>query len=384
MIPSHPLLELLFSRLKQAERRALTLAISEADARAESLYLVGGSVRDLLLGRPQLDLDLALEGDALRLAERLASALSARATLHRRFGTAVLRGPDFALDLACTRSETYHRPGALPTVRPATISQDLARRDFTVNAVALCLSGPAAEQLLDPHGGRLDLERRRLRVLHSRSFQDDATRILRGLRYEARLGFRLDRGTLALVRRDLSYLDTISGARLRRELLALCDVEQCKIALARAQALGILRAIHPALSWDGRRHLALQRLRDWQWASEEAYLCLLAAAAGPGERGGLLDRLALDNKRVVGMAASVKEVAALPDPVGRVVSMWTARSKISGVWQPNASWWRQASLPAAWRRPWRLTACRRWPPSPPYRPNWREAASSGICAAVAL
>ena len=286
------LVELLFSRLNEAERHAITLSIREAEARGEPLYLVGGSVRDLLLGRPQLDLDLALEGDALALAQRLAAALGARATLHRRFGTSTVRGAGFSLDLARTRSETYLRPGALPSVRPASVVQDLARRDFTVNAMALALSRSQAGQLLDPHGGCGDLERRSLRVLHDRSFQDDATRILRCLRYEARLGFRPERRTMALLRRGLSYLDTISGTRLRRELLALCGLDGAARALGRARALGVLTAIHPALSWDGRRSRALRRLRGWRLASEEACLCLLAAAHS-NDRQGLVDRLAL-------------------------------------------------------------------------------------------
>jgi tRNA nucleotidyltransferase (CCA-adding enzyme) len=258
-------------------------------------------VRDLLLERSHLDVDLAVEGDAVSLAEELAAAVRARLAVHRRFGTASLRlpagqagGPDVGLDLAQTRGEHYDRPGALPSVRPAAIAQDLARRDFTVNALALGLAGGQAGLLLDPYDGQRDLAARRLRVLHERSFQDDATRILRGLRYEGRLGFRFEATTQRLLCRDLSYLETISGPRLRRELLAILAEDCAQRVLARAQALGVLPALHPALSFDRRRAAAFAAARRRPLAPlPEVYLCLLVAGAAPHQVEGALLRLAL-------------------------------------------------------------------------------------------
>jgi tRNA nucleotidyltransferase (CCA-adding enzyme) len=300
-MPEAPLIEKLLSRLSAPMAAILAETVKTARRRGVSLYLVGGGVRDLLLDRPHLDVDLAVEGDAASLAEELAAAVGARLTVHRRFGTAILRHPagqagaaDVGLDLAQTRDEHYDRPGALPSVRPATIAQDLARRDFTVNTLALGLAGEQAGRLLDLYDGQRDLVARRLRVLHGRSFQDDATRILRGLRYEGRLGFRLEPATQRLLCRDLSYLDTISGARLRRELLAILAEDCPERILGRAQALGVLSALHPALSFDRRRAAAFATARRRPLAPlPEVYLCLLAAGAAPNQVEGALLRLAL-------------------------------------------------------------------------------------------
>jgi len=300
-IPEAPLVEKLLSRLSAPMAVILTETVKAARRRGLSLYLVGGSVRDLLLERSHLDVDLAVEGDAASLAEELAAAVGARLAVHQRFGTASLRlpagqadGPDVGLDLAQTRDEHYDRPGALPSVRPATIAQDLARRDFTVNALALGLTGEQAGLLLDPYDGQQDLAARRLRVLHDRSFQDDATRILRALRYEGRLAFRLEPRTRRLLCRDLSYLDTISGARLRRELLAILAEDCPERILGRAQALGVLPALYPALSFDQRRAAAFADARARPLAPLlEVYLCLLMAGATPNQVESALLRLAL-------------------------------------------------------------------------------------------
>ena len=283
-MPEAPLIEKLLSRLSAPMAAILAETVKTARRRGVSLYLVGGGVRDLLLDRPHLDVDLAVEGDAASLAEEVAAEVGARLAVHRPFGTASLRGLDIGLDLAQTRDEHYDRPGALPSVRPATIAQDLARRDFTVNTLALGLAGEQAGRLLDPYDGQRDLAARRLRVLHDRSFQEDATRILRGLRYEGRLGFRLEARTQRLLRRDLSYLDTISGARLRRELLAILAEDRSERILARAQALGVLAALHPALSFDRRRAAAVAAARGRPLAPlPEVYLCLLVAKATPAQ-----------------------------------------------------------------------------------------------------
>jgi tRNA nucleotidyltransferase (CCA-adding enzyme) len=319
-IPEAPLIEKLLSRLLAPMAAILTETIEAARRRGLSLYLVGGGVRDLLLDRPHLDVDLAVEGDAASLAEELAAEVGARLTVHRRFGTASLRlpagqagGPDIGLDLAQTRDEHYDRPGALPSVRPATIAQDLARRDFTVNALALGLAGEQAGRLLDLYDGQRDLAARRLRVLHDRSFRDDATRILRGLRYEGRLGFRLEPATQRLLCRDLSCLDTISGARLRRELLAILAEVCPERILGRAQALGVLSALHPALSFDRRRAAAFAAARRRPLAPlPEVYLCLLAAKAAPNQIEGALLRLALHGawERALRDALRLREEAA--------------------------------------------------------------------------
>ena len=240
------LMERLRGHLTPAAAAALAVCERICRERDVSLFLVGGAVRDLLLERPTVDLDLAVEAEAAPIARALAAATSGRAVLHARFGTASVSGAGFRLDLAQTRRETYAHPGALPSVEPATIAEDLARRDFTVNAMALRLA-PVAGELVDPYRGLADLRGRRMRVLHERSFQDDATRMLRALRYAARLGFKVSRGTEALIRRDLRYLDTISGARLRRELALLFEEKGAVAGTRQAARLGVLAAVHPAL-----------------------------------------------------------------------------------------------------------------------------------------
>jgi len=216
----------------------------------QRLYLVGGVVRDLLLGRPSLDLDLVVEGEAIKLAEALTERYPGRWVAHRRFGTAKLHHGNWSLDLATARSESYSRPGALPTVRPGAIQEDLFRRDFTINAMAVNLDPAHYGELLDPYGGKRDLEADLIRILHQKSFIDDATRMFRALRYEQRLGFRLEQSTEAKLRQDVALLDTISADRIRHELELISKEERPELVLRRAEELGLLSALHQGLSGD--------------------------------------------------------------------------------------------------------------------------------------
>jgi tRNA nucleotidyltransferase (CCA-adding enzyme) len=173
-------------------------------------YLVGGAVRDLLLGLEGGDLDVAIEGDADVLADLPGFELEREGL----FLTGRLHTDDVRVDVAQARAESYPRPGALPEVRPATISEDLARRDFTINAMAFPLA--ADDELLDPHGGLEDLRSELLRVLHPRSFVDDPTRALRAARYASRFGFELEPETEGLLRE--SDLSVVSDDRVQNEL----------------------------------------------------------------------------------------------------------------------------------------------------------------------
>ena len=165
-------------------------------------------MRDLLLGRQRADIDVAVEGEVEALARRLGG----EARTHERFDTASVRVDGLEVDLAATRSETYAHPGALPEVRPASLADDLSRRDFTINAMAVPLAGDP--ELIDPHGGLEDLGRGELRVLHPGSFEDDPTRAVRAARYAARYGFALERTTAELIRRaDLGHRVTGTGRR---------------------------------------------------------------------------------------------------------------------------------------------------------------------------
>jgi tRNA nucleotidyltransferase (CCA-adding enzyme) len=215
-------------------------------------YLVGGAVRDLVRGGSAVDLDIAVEGDARSAARALAERLGGSAREHERFGTATVRTDELSFDLATTRRETYAHPGALPDVEPASLEEDLARRDFAFNAMAVGLTGDDLGHLYDPHGGLADLEAGSVRVLHDLSFTDDPTRLLRALRYEARLGFSMHRDTEQLARKAVEEdaLGTVSGARVRDELMDLLAEPQAAAAVARMAELGIDRALHPALAAD--------------------------------------------------------------------------------------------------------------------------------------
>lgn len=219
-----------------------------ADEAGVSAYLVGGPVRDKLLGLPLKDLDITIVGDAAALAARLADVVGGRLTVHRRFGTATVKVQDATIDLVSARREIYRRPGSLPDVQPGGITDDLARRDFTVNAMAVPLSGDLG-QLVDPHGGQDDLRANVIRVLHQRSFSDDPTRIVRAARYAGRLGFRISDDTLPALNQALpGAMSTISGDRVRHELERIFLEDRPLPVLRLAGELGILTSIHPLLS----------------------------------------------------------------------------------------------------------------------------------------
>jgi len=300
-------------------RRALETITALARKRTLDLYLVGGPVRDLLLGSPSLDLDLTVEGDGPALAREAAASLGARCLEHPPFLTAALRLDGYIIDIATARSETYEHPGALPRVHPASIREDLDRRDFTINAMALPLTGPGRGRLLDPLNGRTDLAAGVIRVLHERSFIDDATRIIRAARYEVRFGFRFEERTEALLQRDVVYLETISGARIREELSRILSESEPERALLRLQALGAPPVIHPALDFDEARVAARARLREME--PEDPGLsawALLGWGLSEGEAGAVAGRLALtkaQSQAVCAMPAlqGLEQALAAPD-----------------------------------------------------------------------
>jgi tRNA nucleotidyltransferase (CCA-adding enzyme) len=217
------------------------------------IYLAGGSVRDLLLRRPNYDVDVAVEGDAPALGALLQRESGSRLEVAERFGTAGLAfpGSPFDLDLVTARRESYEYPGALPTVAPGDIYDDMARRDFTVNAIALPLTPDGVGAPLDPHGGLADLDARLIRVMHDRSFIDDPTRIFRAVKYAFRLGFKIELHTLELILQAVrdGAPATVSTDRSSRELLLIMEEPEAPSMLAYLDKLGVLRALHPDLAW---------------------------------------------------------------------------------------------------------------------------------------
>jgi tRNA nucleotidyltransferase (CCA-adding enzyme) len=211
-------------------------------------HAVGGFVRDMLLGRRNLDIDVVVEGDGVDFALAAAPVLGARVKVHRRFGTAVLvLSKTLHLDITSARTEYYTRPGALPTVERSSLRQDLFRRDFTLNAIAACVNTECFGAIADPFGGLRDLERGTLRVLHSLSFVEDPTRVLRAARFERRFGFSMDGATEELARQavEMGVLDEVSGARIREEMLDIIDEDSPSAVFERLDDLGVLGVMLP-------------------------------------------------------------------------------------------------------------------------------------------
>jgi len=330
--PNLTLLEGLFTTLPPDAGRAVRAVIALADRAGIPLYLVGGPLRDLLLGHPSLDIDLLVEANAPDLAAEVAAGLGTRPKLHHAFGTATIRGDGWHIDLATARRETYRRPGALPEVTPATVDEDLHRRDFTVNAMALRLSGAAAGAVLNPAGGKEDLDARLIRVLHQRSFQDDATRIFRAARYEARLGFQIEPQTLAWLRRDVSYVGAISGARLHSELSRIFREQWPEHALMRLDGTGALRAIYPALEFGAGEADALAWLRSVHphGLAAACWPLLLRPDTSPEDAIAVARRIALTN-------AQTAKLLAMPGLylfLDSLQSPALCRSEIAGLLEP--------------------------------------------------
>ena len=270
----------------------------QADEMGQRVYLVGGVVRDLLLGYANFDLDLVVEGDALALARQIAETHQAKLIIHPRFGTAKLSYGDFTFDMATARGETYACSGALPTVVPGVLNDDLIRRDFSVNAMAVSLSSNNYGDFIDPHNGKDDLERRLIHVLHNESFRDDATRILRAIRYEQRLNFKLEARTAQLLGRDIPMLDTISGDRLRHEL-ELIFREKCpELAINRLNELGVLQRIKlpiKANGWIAEKFDKARRLNKPRQLLS-LYFCLLIYPLDEKGNEQLLYRLKISKR----------------------------------------------------------------------------------------
>ena len=242
------------SQALSPEQLALVRKVANAAAAWQvPLYLVGGFVRDLLLGIPGTDFDLAVEGAAIPLARALAAKYGGRVTVHARFGTAqwFLPGPSHrALDFISTRVEIYKHPAALPTVKTGSLIDDLIRRDFTINALAIRLDGQYWGELYDELGGQADLDKGLVRVLHPNSFLDDPTRLFRAVRYEQRYRFQIAPETLSLMPAACPLISSLSAERLRHELDLVLEEEQAVGIFDRLSELSLLQPVHPALTWD--------------------------------------------------------------------------------------------------------------------------------------
>ena len=224
----------------------LEAAGREAHRLGFKAFLVGGMVRDLYLAKDNVDVDLVIEGDGIEFARVFAQRYRAELRFYERFGTATLVFPAGSkIDVATARVETYDHPAALPSVRPGRIEDDLYRRDFAINAMAIALSPLTFGEIMDPFGGRADIEEKKIRVLHDRSFIDDPTRIFRALRFEGRLGFRMDESAEQLMQDALAsgMLERLEDYRIVTELTLILQEEDPRPMIQRLEAFGVLGLI---------------------------------------------------------------------------------------------------------------------------------------------
>lgn len=246
-------------RLPKKVLELIDLVQETASLEKRSVYLVGGFVRDLLLGVPNLDLDIVVEGDGISFSEKLAGRLKAELIRHRRFGTAtVVLAPHLKIDIASARQESYPHPAYLPEVRPGSLKEDLLRRDFTINAMALSLCEESFARLVDFFHGQEDLRHKKIRILHDRSFLDDPTRILRAVRFEQRYGFRIEPRTLKCLKQavQLNMLEKVQPHRLRDDLVLVLKEEYPLKEIRRLKSLVGFKFISPRIR-GGKRTYAL-------------------------------------------------------------------------------------------------------------------------------
>ncbi len=366
--PGHPNLSEKLEQVLPPARLALLKAVAEiAQGQRAALYIVGGFVRDLLLERPSLDFDLVVEGDGIALAQAVSDKFGGRVTMHKRFGTAKwhLSGqetegseqsdllktlttdhsPLTALDFISARTEFYTHPTALPTVERGSIKLDLHRRDFTINTLALRLDGQHYGELLDYWGGLGDLQKGNIRALHSLSFVDDPTRMLRAVRYEQRYDFQIGERTLELLLEARPLLDRVSGDRIRHELDSIIDEDNASQMFDRLHELGLLEAIHKDIIWN--EHIAEQMMALQPHTPEEYW------NLGPELRGARLKRalayalwlIPLPIYRIQGVIKRLKLARSLAETIRAACFIWNDLPDLVNQ-KPSAITTRLAKTPA--------------------------------------
>ncbi|MDA8433484.1 MAG: CBS domain-containing protein [Nitrospiraceae bacterium] len=284
--------------------RTLALAGEVAEKMGCSAYLVGGSVRDLLLGQANLDIDLVIEGDGIQFARELGGRLKAKVRAHHRFGTANVRTEGLKLDVATARTEYYESPAALPKVEMSSIKKDLYRRDFTINTLAIALNVRKFGQLIDFFGGQRDLREKTIRVLHNLSFVEDPTRAFRAVRFAERFGFKLSRHTENLIKSaiQMDLFGRLSGARLYDELALAFQETNPVRTLKRLSSYGLLAVIQKDLVFDEKLETALSSMYetlawyDLLYLGEKVdrgllYLSALLSGLDESQRSEALERL---------------------------------------------------------------------------------------------
>jgi tRNA nucleotidyltransferase (CCA-adding enzyme) len=290
-----------------------------ADREGQEVFLVGGMVRDVIMGRGTVDFDLVVNGDGPAFAQALAETTGGAIVMHDRFGTSVLILPDKRrVDVATARTETYPEAGALPDVVYSVIDYDLKRRDFSVNSIAMSLTGDDFGLVLDPFDGQADIERKTIKVLHDASFTDDPTRIFRAVRFEQRFGFQIDNPTAELLRAAIEggFLKKVSAARVRNEIAALFEENDPAAAVTRLNAFGVWDALDQDLKVTPASirivrdtSAAAKRLEPWLGPGYRVFYSYLMGLASGADVGGvfnLADYLGLSRHRRREMATAIE------------------------------------------------------------------------------
>lgn len=296
------------ARLNSHTQRVLRRVGEVCEQRGVQAVLVGGTIRDLILGLRPLDIDISISSDDDSITDDIAASIGGAVVSRSQFGTSKITADDLDIDVAMMRSETYDHPGALPTVSLGSLEDDLARRDFSINAIAAYIVPNRWGEIVDPQDGRRDIENRSIRVLHSKSFVDDATRIFRAIRYATRLGFDIEAETRGLLSEGLGYIDTIKGDRVRNELQRMLDEDKADRMFEAAKETGVLEAVFQSLS------IASDAIESIKRESSPDSLglyfaALLAHSVTHGLEQGLIQRLNLDSK----MIRSVRDTASIRD-----------------------------------------------------------------------
>lgn len=255
---------LLKSRFPSDVYDILKISGEVAEELGFNAYLVGGSVRDLLMGQENLDIDIVIEGDGIVFAKALGERLNARVRSHQRFNTAQVITDNLKLDIATARTEYYESPAALPKVETSSIKKDLYRRDFTINTLAIKLNPGDFGLLIDFFGGQRDLREKTIRVLHNLSFIEDPTRAFRAIRFSERFGFKISKHTENLIKSaiKMNLFERLSGARLYEEISLIFNETEPDRAIKRMSELGLLKVLHPALTFNEELDLKLKSLHE--------------------------------------------------------------------------------------------------------------------------
>lgn len=312
--------------------KLVQVVAKEATNQKIAIYIVGGFVRDLLLERPSFDLDIVVEGDAISLARSLSKMFGGRFTGHSRFRTAkwFLEGSQFGrkkgipsnLDLISARTEFYEHPTALPIIERSSIKLDLHRRDFTINTLAIRLDGRHYGELYDHWGGFADLTSGVVRVLHSLSFVDDPTRLLRAVRFEQRFGFKIEDRTLELMSEARTLLEKLSGERIRHELDLILDEERATQMLMRLATLNLLTAINPDLSWDGSMSVVMDSAINSQVPREFEPLPEISGVSRRRTLGYLIWFMALPHGKLSSIIKRLRFPSALVKVLSAASKLW--------------------------------------------------------------